>query len=543
MRAAWLLVTMALAGPLPVIAADGDGAADPAEVAIGERLFFETRFAQYFFAHSGGNVNAVLAVGDPVVATTRTRDGVIPGPFAGQSINCRACHMVDDTKDVPGGGSRSYADFARQSPIPARDDGRTTAPRNSPSLVNASLARSGPFVLHFDGEFPDAAALARGTLTGRNYGWLPDEARIAVAHIARVVREDDGTGGLAQRFGGSYRRVLGAVDPALPPEFRLAHRYRLDVDHASDETIVGRVARLIGAYVASLEFAQDDGAFTGSPYDRFLVKNHLPTKPDEHEPPVFYRARLRQYLRNLDAPDFVSADDGAFALHAQPFAFGVLELEGLRIFLDPARGNCAACHVPPAFTDFGFHNTGVAQLDYDATHGEGAFAALAIPDLAARGADLEAFLPPSAAHPRATEPFRALVDVARPGRVDLGLWNIYRNPAVSDRRHQRGLDRLVCASLERRSTCRRLDASARLDAAIAVFKTAGIRDLGHSAPYLHTGKADELADVVRLYAKASALAHAGMLRNAAPELRHMTLGETDIAPLAAFLRALDEDYE
>jgi hypothetical protein len=30
-------------------------------VQIGERLFLETRFAQYFQAHSGGDVNRTLA--------------------------------------------------------------------------------------------------------------------------------------------------------------------------------------------------------------------------------------------------------------------------------------------------------------------------------------------------------------------------------------------------------------------------------------------------------------------------------------------------
>jgi len=155
MRAVCMVVLAVVAISVPVIAADGDEAGDSAEVAIGERLFLETRFAQYFFAHDGGDVNADLPAGDPVVATMRTVEGAIPWPFAGRSINCRACNMVDDAKGIPGGGSRSHADFARQGPIPARDDGPTMAPQNSPSLVNASLARSAPFVLHFDGEFPD----------------------------------------------------------------------------------------------------------------------------------------------------------------------------------------------------------------------------------------------------------------------------------------------------------------------------------------------------------------------------------------------------
>ena len=63
---------------------------DPATVAIGERLFLETRFSQYFFAHSGGDANAVLLAGDSVVDTTVTTNRPLPGPFAGHAINCRA---------------------------------------------------------------------------------------------------------------------------------------------------------------------------------------------------------------------------------------------------------------------------------------------------------------------------------------------------------------------------------------------------------------------------------------------------------------------
>jgi cytochrome c peroxidase len=37
------------------------------------------------------------------------------------------------------------------------------------------------------------------------------------------------------------------------------------------------------------------------------------------------------------------------------------QYRGFRVFLDPAKGNCAACHNGPNFTDNGFHNIGLAQ--------------------------------------------------------------------------------------------------------------------------------------------------------------------------------------
>ena len=78
---------------------------------------------------------------------------------------------------------------------------------------------------------------------------------------------------------------------------------------------------------------------------------------------------------------------------------------------------------------------------------------------------------------------------------------------------------------------------------MARFKTPGLRDLSHSAPYLHDGSRDSLEEVVDFYRTVSEGARAGTLRNGAPELRGIALTEADVAAVAAFLRALDEDYE
>jgi hypothetical protein len=64
------------------------------------------------------------------------------------------------------------------------DHGKTT-------LVDALLPRDGPLFLHHDGQFATARDLIISTLTGRNYGWKPEEYSTAVEHIARVIREDD----------------------------------------------------------------------------------------------------------------------------------------------------------------------------------------------------------------------------------------------------------------------------------------------------------------------------------------------------------------
>lgn len=126
-------------------AAGAEEGADPAAIAIGERLFQETRFAQVFAAHASG-INKPLASGDPVLDATATTAAALPGPIAGQSMNCTSCHLVDQQFGVAGGGMRSYTDFARRSPIPERGDGQTAAPRSSPPLVDATLVGASALV-------------------------------------------------------------------------------------------------------------------------------------------------------------------------------------------------------------------------------------------------------------------------------------------------------------------------------------------------------------------------------------------------------------
>jgi hypothetical protein len=247
--------------------------ADPPEVTIGERLFLETRFAQFFAANSNGNANAVLATGDPVLDNTEMTGSPQVGPFKGQSMNCRACHLVDEQNATL--GNRTYCDYARRSPIPDRGDGLTTTPRNSPPLVNASLGRPGGILLHFDGQFASGRDLAVATLSGRNYGWLPMEKPQAIAHIAHIIRDDDGAGDLASGAGGPYRKVLKGTSADLPAELRLPVGFRIDVMHATDKQIVVAIGRLIEAYMRSLEFSRNGaGANIGSPFDVFLSRNN-----------------------------------------------------------------------------------------------------------------------------------------------------------------------------------------------------------------------------------------------------------------------------
>lgn len=88
----------------------------------------------------------------------------------------------------------------------------------------------------------------------------------------------------------------------------------------------------------------------------------------------------------------------------------------------------------------------------------------------------------------------------------------------------------------------RCSVSALLPKTVARFKTPGLRDLSHGGPYFHNGQFDTLKDVVTFYATIASSARAGTIRNAAANLAGIAIDATDLDPLVAFLKSLNEDY-
>lgn len=530
-------------GAAPAALTEND--ATPAADSIGEALFLDTRFGQFFATHMT-DVNSPLSAGDPVVANVQFADGSTkPGPFAGQAINCRSCHFVTEFEGVSGAGNRTYADFTTHSPIPRKTaHGFDHTQRNAMQMVDSFTSRSGPLFLHFDGEFPTGEDLVIGTLTGRNFGWTPTQYNEAIAHIAKVIREDDGSGALAaDRLDGlSYAVIFKGTDSRITPDLLLPASQRLDVTTATDAQIVQEIALCITTYMQDLLFQRDAyGRYIGSPYDNFLRVNHLPQAPLSGETKAAYNARLYQAVLALDNPVYITAKDGSYRYHAHPYQFGATELQGLKIFLASSAtagahaGNCAACHQAPDFSDFVFHNNGVSQAEYDAANGQGAFLKLHVPGLAERTANFDAYMPPSGNHPNALEVFRHPAVAGQPQYADLGMWNIYQNADIPN--PQTNLKGFVCAAGKDCSV------DSGLASTIAQFKTPVLRDLEDSAPYFHNGSALTLNDVVQHYIAMSAQAKSGAMRNAPAEFTNMSLSNDDIAALVAFLQSLTEDYD
>jgi len=556
--------------------------ADPAET--GERFFLETRFAQLYkkLLADGDipNVNSPIPSGNEDPALDKAINwkledtNIEPEDNEFTSMNCRSCHFVDEYVDITSYGMRTYTDFARRSPVPAREDGKKTSVRNSPPLVNASLPRKIGLLLHFDAEFKTMQDLVEATLTGRNYGYLPGEKADAITHIASVLRGADGTGDLALEFGGvPYLDLLtgtGAADPdhVLPPEFLIP-------DNPTDQELFEGAAKLIAAYTEDLAFEQI------SPYDVFLEINNLPTEPTRRQSDIQYSRHLLKKIKKLERKgqlQFVT--DGNFQFHDQNFRFEEEELEGLKIFFaerkrhrnNPLRGkffgklfygktlgkaynvnyqqggvgNCIACHAAPNFTDFKVHNVGITQDEYDNTHYAGAFQHVFIPGLYQRNQNHNSYLPATEQHPNAEEPYRAIPDSTNDQLTDLGVWNIFANPDFP--KPQRRIWRILCREQfqqllriwHSRPSCR---PKHLLPTAIARFKTPGLRDLGHSAPYFHNGQFDTLDEVIQEYIENSDLARQHKLRNGDFRLKGIQLQESDTAALVAFLQSLNEDYE
>jgi hypothetical protein len=308
--AATMVVVGCGSGLAPASPTDSTPPAD----SLGEALFLDTRFAEFFAANTT-DVNAPLATGDPIVEQVQTTNGPLPGPFAGQSINCRSCHFVTEFQGVTG-GNRTYAGTTR-SPIPlTQPNGFNHTPRNSMQMVDSFTGRSGPLFLHFDGEFASGEDLVVGTLTGRNFGWLPSQYSQAIAHIAKVIREGDGSGQLAaDRLDGlSYSVIFKGTDPRITSDLLLPPSRRLDVTTATDTQIVNELALCIATYMKDLLFQRDSfGRYIGSPYDNFLRVNHLPQAPLAGETKVAYNQKLSQQVFALKNPIYITPSDGSFA--------------------------------------------------------------------------------------------------------------------------------------------------------------------------------------------------------------------------------------
>lgn len=272
---------------------------------------------------------------------------------------------------------------------------------------------------------------------------------------------------------------------------RFSAVYGVDLRGMSRADVLAAVARAIGDYLLSLESEHD------APYDLFIAANALPTGPDAGESARAFGDRVLAAISALKASGGMKWVD----------KFGEEELRGFEVFLRSrgaeSTGNCVSCHAPPGFSDYDFHNLGISQLEYDRIFGSGSFMALEIPDAATARRPAPRFL--------------AIASFQRPGQTDLGYWN-YAAPEPGG-------------------------GGAGLDRWIGAMKTPTLRNLAFTEPYMHNGAYRTVEAALRALIEVSTLEKDSRLRAGDAALRDIHLVEDDLAPLRAFLAALNEDYE
>jgi cytochrome c peroxidase len=428
-------------------------------------VFLSTVLYRVPLARQRQEPSAVVRLGERLF-----RDDRFSTPSGDLPASCSNCHLFNQDPQ----GMRAYADFFNRSWVSSRaQDRRRLGLRNAPTIFDvADIPR-----LHHDGEFGSLEALVKGTLSGRTLGWLPGEESQAFDRVRAIVLNDDG----AEPYRGQFRAAFG-----------------VDATTLSRDELVDFVAKAVAGYVRTLTTPKQ------TPYDKFIETNGLERRPAPGEDGKVFARRLLAKIQALQAKRAINYGPG----------FDAAALKGMKLFFTTtgarSAGNCAACHVPPLFTDNSFHNKGVSQLDYDRIHGEGTFAKLAVPDASA------------AVRPSAR--LRENPAKEKPEFADLGFWNFIDLETSPMRRAGESDDLFL----------RRM---------IATFKTPTLRNLAYTSPYFHDGSISTLEETVSQIIRLSEMARAGLIREADDELKRVRITSADVASLVAFLNALNDDLK
>jgi cytochrome c peroxidase len=395
------------------------------------------------------------------------RETVFANPGADFAASCDSCHRTG--ADPRGGAAHFYTDGTPRSLQPGRGTVvQETTLRNTPTLLDLDHASR----LGLDGRYASLDDLLRDKLVSAHLGWKESDRARAIANLHHVVLNDQET---------DYRALYQAA-------------YRVDVESLTEQQAYDWVVRALANHV--LEILSERTSL----WDAFADINRIPAAPSAGEPPRHYGGRIHGRIGNQEGRVLIK----------RPRGFSAAAYEGFKTFFrtegTASVGNCVACHVPPSFSDYRFHNTGISQVEYEALHGKGSFARLAIPG-------------PEAKRPVASLLAVPINDDAK--RADLGYWN-WIDPAVAPERAGEESD----ADLLRRMA--------------GAFRTPTLRNLPRTGPYMHNGAYATVEDAVRAKVEISRRAQAGELAGIDPEYQAMRLGDADIPALTAFLRSLDE---
>ncbi len=316
--------------------------------------------------------------------------------------------------------------------------------------------------LGWDGRWTSLQEAVADELLSDHLGWRPQDRERALDNIQRV------TGDRAM------------VD--YPSLFQRA--WAVDVESIDREDALDLVVDSLVEYLSEIVTLQT------SRWDAFGELNRIPLRPGRGESPKEYAGRIYGRLTNQEGRILIKRPEG----------FSPAAYEGFKTFFrvegEASVGNCVTCHTPPFFTDFSFHDTGIARREYEAQYGAGSWAALVVPGESNRP---------------------VLEFLGGAGRADFGYWN-WVIPAADDE-------------------------ASELEESIGAFRTPMLRNLPRTGPYMHNGSYSSLEAAVREYVSISSLARQGDYAEVDDEVDRIRLEESDVLPLVAFLKALDEVAE
>ena len=147
-----------------------------AQIALGERLFHDTRF---------------------------------DNPEGDMETSCASCHMLTDPL-----GYRAFTERLSKSWHPFRvEEPSREVLRNTPTILDLA---DHDFI-HFDGEFSSLQEQSEITLTSRNFGWLESEKSAALAYIAAAIRTDGASPSYAELLKQAYGFDTTSADPTKLP--------------------------------------------------------------------------------------------------------------------------------------------------------------------------------------------------------------------------------------------------------------------------------------------------------------------------------------
>jgi cytochrome c peroxidase len=280
------------------------------------------------------------------------------------------------------------------------------------------------------------------------------------------------------RFSAQWELPLAVVESGIimnGNRLQLAHRI-FDQYRRSYEKVFAPLDRAIGSDLVRFPAAGKPKANATDP-DGAWERMAAADRDIVNRILVNYAKALGAYFRVLvsrNAPfdDFIAGDDCAMS---------PAEQRGAQLFIGKAR--CVGCHSSPDFSDDRFHNLGVPQ----------------------------------------TGEHVPTIDAGRFGNVTALLNSPFNSASVYSDDPAEGQRRLAGLTIP------------MPDATLGAFRTAGLRGVAETAPYMHSGQFSTLAEVVEFYDQGGGVPATGTKN---PRLAPLGLTSDEKADLVLFLEVL-----